>query len=312
MFQYDQLTADWQRAQQAPSVSVAVFRGGAVLHAAGYGGSVESTYETASLGKHLTAALALLLAASGELPGLDEPVSRFLPEAPPGWDGITMRHLLSHTAGVPDGGYESLDLAADYSDAQIACAIASGGRLRFAPGDSWDYSNAGYVLAGMVIGRATGRFYGDLLRERIFLPLGMPTAAVTVPNVHPGYCRAGGNWVPARFVSGTMNRLADGGLTLSVLDFALWEAALASDWGHLASAMFTETRLNNGLGCGYGLGWFLSSTRRGRLAEHDGEWQGYSTAMVRYLDEGISAVVLANAADAEASQLAHALAALTA
>jgi D-alanyl-D-alanine carboxypeptidase len=263
------------------------------------------------MGKHFTAALVLLLYAAGELPGLDEPIVHFLPEVPANWNGITLRLLLSHTAGIPAAGYESLDLSSDYSDAEIAHAIASGGQLQFVPGTAWQYSNAGYVLAGLAIGRITGRFYGDLLRERIFLPLGMATAGVTAPGAPLGYCRANGRQIPASFVSPTLNRLADGGLTLSVLDLARWETALCGEWGHRVGEMFQEIRLNSGAGCGYGLGWFLSSTHRGRVAEHDGGWQGYSTAMVRYLDEGISAVVLANVADADAAGLAHALTAQT-
>jgi CubicO group peptidase (beta-lactamase class C family) len=305
---YDQLAAEWQRAHNAPALSAALLRHGTLLHAAAYGSaSVESTYQTASVGKHFTAALALLLSASGALPGLDEPITHVLPEAPVDWTGITLRHLLSHTAGIPSAGYDSLELSSDYSDAEIARAIVSGGRLRFPPGSAWEYSNAGYVLAGLAIGRLTGRFYGDLLRDEIFLPLGMTTAGVTPPGARPGYCRDHGILSPAPFVSPTMNRLADGGLTLSILDLARWEAALCGEWGRRVAEMFRETRLNSGAGCGYGLGWFLSATRRGRVAEHDGGWQGFSTAMVRYLDESITAAVLANVEDADAAGLAHAL-----
>jgi CubicO group peptidase (beta-lactamase class C family) len=306
---YDEFASEWQRAQDAPAVSVAVLRRGALLHAAAYGAaSVETTYQTASVGKHFTAALALLLTGAGELPGLDEAVCGVLPELPASWSRITLRQLLAHTAGVPAEGYDSLELASDYSDAEIARAIASGGELRFSPGEAWEYSNAGYVLAGLVIGRLTGRFYGDVLRDRIFTPLGMTTAGVTAPDARPGYCRDDGSLAPAPFVSPTLNRLADGGLTLSVLDFAAWEAALCGEWGRRVAEMFIETRLNSGAGSGYGLGWFLSSTRRGRVARHAGGWQGYSTAMVRCLDEGISAVVLANLEDADAPGLADTLA----
>ena len=308
MSNYDQLAADWQRGHDAPALSVGVLRHGILLHAAGYGSaSPERTYQTASMGKHFIAALALLLCASGELPGLDEPITHVLPEVPANWNGFTLRHLLSHTAGIPADGYDSLELSSDYSDAEIARAIASGGQLRFAPGTAWEYSNAGYVLAGLVIGRITGTFYGDLLRDLVFLPLGMTTAGVTTPGAPAGFCRDNGNLIPAPFVSATLNRLADGGLTLSVLDLGRWEAALCGEWGYRVGEMFHETRLNSGAGCGYGLGWFLSSTRRGRVAEHSGGWQGFSTAMVRYLDEGISAVVLANVDDADAAGLAHAL-----
>jgi len=305
---YGQIVADWQRGNNAPALSVAVLRHGILLHAAAYGSaSVESRFQTASVGKHFTAALALLLCASGELPGLDESIAHVLPEVPANWSGIALRHLLSHTAGIPAAGYESLELSSDYSDAEIARAIASGGRLRFTPGTDWEYSNAGYVLAGLVIGRIARTFYGDLLRDRIFLPLGMTTAGVTPPGAPPGFCGDPGSRMPAPFVSPALNRLADGGLTLSVLDLARWEAALCGDWGRRVGEMFDEVRLTDGTGCGYGLGWFLSSTRRGRLAAHDGAWQGFSTAMVRYLDEGSSAVVLANVEDADAAGLAHAL-----
>jgi CubicO group peptidase (beta-lactamase class C family) len=308
MSRFDELATAWQSAQEVPALSVAVLRRGVMLHAVGYGGAtVESTFQTASVGKHFTAALVLLLAASGELPPLDEAISRVLSEMPVSWDGITLRHLLSHTAGIPAVGYDSLELSTDYTDAEIVRAIASGGELSFRPGDAWEYSNAGYVLVGLIIGRITGRFYGDLLRDRIFLPLGMATADVTAPGAAPGYCREGSSLVPASFVSPTLNRLADGGLSLSVLDFARWEKALCGDWEHRLAEMFVETRLASGAGCGYGLGWFLSDTPRGRVARHAGGWQGFSTAMVRYLDEGVSAVVLSNFDDADATGLAHAL-----
>jgi CubicO group peptidase (beta-lactamase class C family) len=306
---YDDLAEDWRRLNDAPALSVAVLHRGTLLHAAGYGSATAGTpFQTASVGKHFTAVMVLLLSSAGELPPLDDPVSQSLPELPSSWQAITFRHLLSHTAGIPAEGYDALDFAADYTDSEIAHAIASPAELRFSPGDAWEYSNAGYVLAGLLIGRLTGRFYGDLLHDRIFRPLGMTTAAVTAPGAPPGFCRENGSLVPAAYVSPSLNRLADGGLTMSVLDFARWEAALCGDWGRPVARMFDETLLNNGAGCGYGLGWNLRSTPRGRVASHAGGWQGYSTAFVRYLDQGLSAIVLSNIDDADASTLAHALA----
>ncbi len=306
---YDRLVSDWQRANPAPALSTAVFRSGDLLHAAGYGAAtVDAVFQTASVGKHFTAALSLLLSASGELPELDAPILRCFPKLPETWQEISLRQLLSHTTGIPAAGYDGLDLSADYSDAAIADAIVAGGELHFPPGTAWEYSNAGYVLAGISIGRLTDRFYGDLLRERIFLPLRMTTAAVTAAAA-PGYCRReDGSLVRAPYISPTLSRLADGGLTLSVLDFACWEAALCGEWGQRLREMFVETRLRSGAGCGYGLGWCLSLTARGHVAEHDGSWQGYSTSMVRCLDAGVAAVVLSNLEDADASGLAHTLA----
>jgi CubicO group peptidase (beta-lactamase class C family) len=277
-----------------------------------YAGAPDTLYQTASLGKHFTAALAILLARSGSGIALDEPVAPLLPELPPDWAAITLRQLLSHTAGVPSAGYNSVDLERDYTDAALVISIASGGALDFSPGEGWQYSNAGYVLAGIAIGRRTGRFYGDLMSELIFQPFGMTTARVNGPDAPIGYVQEGDNMVHAEYVSPTLNRVADGAITLTVLDLARWEAALSGPWGAQVSEMFIETKLRNGEPTGYGLGWSLSHTDHGRVAEHEGLWQGFSTAMVRYMDEGIAAAVLANLADVDAIGLAHALATATA
>jgi D-alanyl-D-alanine carboxypeptidase len=158
------LVHEWHCSYGARSLSVALFRHGVLLYA-GYEGNAgpQTVYQTASLGKHFTAVLALLLSMHEHGPGLDMPVAQHLSELPAAWSGITLRHLLSHTAGVPAAGYDSLDLSRDYTDSDIASAIASGGILDFPPGTAWSYSNAGYVLAGIAIGRSAGAFYGDLL-----------------------------------------------------------------------------------------------------------------------------------------------------
>src|ERR1700760_2893278 len=111
---FDRLVREWPDALAVPSLSVAVFRHGVLVYSGCFGlARPETAYQTASVGKHFTAALALLLAARGEGPGLDAPVPPFLPELPAPWSRITLRHLLSHTAGVPDAGYDSLDFARD-------------------------------------------------------------------------------------------------------------------------------------------------------------------------------------------------------
>ncbi len=281
-----------------------MLRHGTLLHAAGYGDATPQTlYQSASLGKHFLASLALVLSPET----LDLPIAPRLPELPPSYASITLRQLLSHTAGIPDAGYNSLDFARDYTDPEIIYAISQPAPPDFEPGASFRYSNAGYVLAGIAISRGTGAFYGDLLRDYVFTPTAMNTAQVNTAAAPIGYIREGPAIVPAAYVSPTLNRLADGGLTLSVLDFARWETALSSDWGSRVAGMFRETPLADGSPSGYGLGWFLSTNEHGRIAEHDGAWQGFSTAMVRYLDAGASTIVLANLEDVDAAGLAHAL-----
>ena len=74
--------------------------------------------------------------------------------------------------------------------------------------------------------------------------------------------------------------------------------------------MWSPVRLTNGAAYPYGFGWSIGSSPRGRVVEHDGEWQGFSTHIARYLDDGLSVIVLANLAEAPASELARHLAVL--
>ena len=88
-----------------------------------------------------------------------------------------MRHLLTHTSGIPEYTDSVVDLRRDYTEDELV-RVAAALPPQFAPGQRWSYSNTGYVLLGVIIRRVSGRFYGDLLRERIFIPLGMRTARV--------------------------------------------------------------------------------------------------------------------------------------
>jgi CubicO group peptidase (beta-lactamase class C family) len=169
--------------QRVPGMSVAVLRGDSVLLARGYGfadlehrvPAADSTiYQSGSLGKQFTAAAILILAREGKL-GLDQSIRRYFPEGPRAWQAITVRHLLTHTSGIPDYTDSTVDYRRDYTEAQLV-ALAARLPLQFRPGATWSYSNTGYALLGFIVRRVSGKFYGDVLREWIFDPLGMHTA----------------------------------------------------------------------------------------------------------------------------------------
>jgi CubicO group peptidase (beta-lactamase class C family) len=303
-------------------LSLAVARKGELLHAAGYGlanlehrapATADTVYQTASVGKQFTAALVMMLVERGRI-GIDEFVLPLIPDAPPEWDGITIRHLLTHTSGVSDLGLSELNYRLEYADEEIFKAVAIP-PLEFEPGTQWNYSNAGYTLLGLLIGRVTGRFYGDLLREWVFDPLGMTTAravdeADIIPNRAAGYRMEDGRILNHEYVSATLNRTADGGLYISVADLAKWDRELAG--GSLLTpasreAMWTPVRLTGGEVYKYGFGWEIGFSSRGRVVQHDGEWQGFSTHFRRYLDDGLSVMVLSNLAGAPVSELADSI-----
>ena len=295
--------------QRIPGMSVAILRGDSVLLARGYGfadlehrvPATDSTmYQSGSLGKPFTAAAIVTLAAEGKL-GLDDPIRRYFSVGPAAWGAVTVRHLLTHTSGIPDYTDGLVDYRRDYTEDELV-ATAARLPLEFAPGTSWSYSNTGYALLGFLVRRVTGRFYGDWLRERVFGPLGMRTARVIsesdiVPNRAAGYELVEGVIRNQQWVSPTLNTTADGSLYLSVKDLTRWtiglnharrpdSAALAMSW--------TPVRLRSGATYPYGFGWMLDHQRGSPRTGHRGAWQGFKTSLQRYPESDLTVIVLAN------------------
>ncbi len=321
----DRLMADTLGASRIPGVAIGVMRGGEIVLAKGYGLAniehevpvvPETIFQSGSVGKQFTAALVLDLVEDGVI-GLDTSVAEHLPDVPESWERITVRHLLSHTSGLGDYPPD-FDLRRDYTESELLQRIAST-PLTFAPGERMRYSNLGYVTLGILIGEVTDRFYGDLLEERIFQPLGMETARVIserdiVRNRAAGYVLVGGEIRNQDWVSPSLNTTADGALYFSVLDLARWDAGLYGEkvLGRASlEAMWTPTRLNDGTSAGYGFGWFVGVVHNGhRAVEHSGGWQGFTAHIARFPDQSLTVVVLINCAQADPGSIAHQIASL--
>jgi CubicO group peptidase (beta-lactamase class C family) len=295
--------------QRVPAMSVAILHGDSVLLSRGYGfanlehrvPATDSTvYQSGSVGKQFTAALVLALVREGRL-RLDDPIRRWFPEAPAAWQPITVRHLLTHTSGIPDYTEGQVDYRRDYTEEEL---VASAVRLplEFPPGRTWRYSNTGYALLGFLVRRVTGRFYGDLLRERIFEPLGMSTARIIsesdiVPNRAAGYELVEGEVRNQAWVSPTLNTTADGSLYLTVNDMVKW--VLGIDHGRVLdsaglAASWTPVRLKSGGTYPYGFGWYMDHQRGRPRIGHTGSWQGFKTSIQRYPESGLTVIALAN------------------
>ncbi len=302
--------------QKIPGVSLGVMRDGKLIKAKGYGfANVElhvpvtpqSIFQTGSVGKQFTATAVMMLVEEGKV-RLDDEIATYLPEAPPAWKGITVRHLLTHTSGIPDyGGEEStmgkgvLDFRRDYGEDDLVRIFAAM-PLDFAPGDKWSYSNTGYVLLGVLIHRVTGKFYGDFLQERIFQPLGMTSTRIIseadiVPNRSSGYRLVNGEIKNQEWVSPSLNTTADGALYTNVLDLAKWDAALYTEKLLKRTSfdqMWTPVKLNSGETRPYGFGWRVATVNGHRLIAHGGAWQGFTMSIDRYVDDRLTIVVFTN------------------
>ena len=312
----------------APGASLLVLKVGEAVVRRGWGRSdlargtqagPETGYRLASVSKPFTAAAVLLLAQDGKL-SIDDPVRRWLPSLPVAAEGILVRHLLEHSAGLYD--YEDLmqkPWPGQILDAGVLALLEQEERLHFPPGSAYRYSNSGYALLALVVERASGMDFADYLRSRIFLPLGMRDTHARVddgpgiPYRAWGYSAVeGGGWQPTD-QNAYSAVLGDGGIYSSIDDLARWDAALGDD------SLFTaETRAlafgrhvqvaSEPEATHYGFGWRV--TADGRRQWHNGESIGFRNAYVRWPAQGVTVVLLSNRNDPTPYRTALAIGAL--
>src|SRR5262249_28410918 len=156
-----------------------------------------------------------------------------------------------------------IDYRRDYTNPELL-KLAQGMPLEFKPGEKWKYSNTGYLLLGLIIEKACGKFYGDFLTERVFKPLGMTTRVNTeadiVKNRAAGYELQLFQLKNQEWVAPTITRTADGALIMTVLDMAKWDAALYTEKlvkKATLEQIWTPVKLNDGKTYPYGFGWSL-------------------------------------------------------
>ncbi len=307
--------------QHIPGLALLVSRGGKIVRAEGFGLAnvelqvpvkPETIFQSGSVGKQFTATAVMMLVEAGKV-NLDDPLTKFFPDAPAAWKDVTVRELLSHTAGFGDYP-DKFDFRKDWTEGELIKLVESI-PLAYPPGTKWEYSNLGYLTLGILIHRVTGQFYGDFLQERIFHPLGMDTTRIIseadiVPNRAAGYRLVKGELKNQEWVAPMVNTTADGSLYFSVLDLAKWDAALYTDKLLKRSSfdqMWTPVKLKDGQPNkqGYGFAWFMSTHHGHRVIGHDGAWQGFKTTIARYVDDQLTVVVLANLAEAEPGKIAE-------
>lgn len=301
-----------------PGVSLGIFNNGIPLYLRCYGTSdiernikvqPDTLFHVASIGKMFTAAAVMLLVDEGKL-SLDSTIKKYLPDAPQTWEEITLRHLLTHTSGLGEAEYELSQELSDDEYLQKYYTVP----FIFTPGDCWEYSNLGYSTLGFVVNKVAEISYSELLTQRIFKPAGMATAGLpgrcnAITSCATGYDKVQGLLNKEQMVSESANRLAEGSLCLSLLDFSQWDAVVARrsllnplSWQHVLQPVL----LNNGSFYPYGFGWDVNKTLSGKkLIGHDGSWNGFRSSLRRFDDEGLTFAVLTNAGHTDISHMMY-------
>lgn len=304
--------------QRIPGVELGVYRDGKLTKAQGYGlANVEwnaavtpdTIFQSGSVGKQFTATAVMMLVEEGKV-GLDDPVKKYLPDAPAKWNDIKVHNLLSHTSGLSE--YETgtrtkaggpFYMRLDYTEDELYKKIAEM-PMDFRTGEDWAYRNTNYVLLGILIHRLTGQFYGDFLQERVFKPLGMTRTSIIseediIPRRAAGYRLVKGELKNQEWVSPSLNSTADGALYFTVEDLQKWDAALYTEKLLRKASlerMWTVEKLNNGKPnkANYGFAWEIDSVNGHRVIAHGGAWQGFTCYIARYVDDRLTVVALTN------------------
>ncbi len=334
----DAYIASEMTAEKIPGLALAVVRDGQVIKTSGYGYAnleldvrvkPETLFQTGSVGKQFAATAVMMLVEENKI-ALNGKLSKYLPGTPAKWRDVTIYELLTHTSGIADYGGEEdskptvISLRQDYTEDELVKRFELL-PMNFVPGTSWSYSNTGYVLLGIVIHKVTGEFYGDVLQQRIFQPLGMTSTRIIseadiIPNRSAGYELVNGEIKNQKWVAPSLNTTADGALYTNVLDMAKWDAALYTEKLLKKSSldqMWTPVTLHPTkpgapTSYPYGFGWDVTAANGHRLIEHGGAWQGFTTQISRYADDRLTVIVLTNL-DADHSspdKIAHHLAGL--
>jgi CubicO group peptidase (beta-lactamase class C family) len=312
--------------QHIPGLALLVSRNGVPIRAQGFGLASlelnvpvkpETIFQSGSIGKQFTATAVMQLVEQGKI-GLDDPLSKYFDSGPSWWSEVTIRQLLSHTAGFTDYP-KNFDLCKDYSEEELLKMVEAIPPA-YPPGTDWAYSNMGYVTLGILIHKVSGQYFGDFLQERVFNPVGMSTTRIMseadiIPNRAAGYRLVKEQVKNQEWVAPSSNSTADGSLYFTILDLAKWDAALYTEKVLKESSkrqVWTPASLSDGKPNrpGDGFGWFVESQNGHRVVEHDGRWQGFSMQISRYLDDGLTVVILTNQGNCDPHRIADEVAAV--
>ena len=304
----DTIVTDTLARNGVPSASIAIVRGGRIVYAKAYGKQSETIatpradapYQIASISKQFTAAAILLLEDEGKL-SLDDTVAKWIPGITDG-DKITIRQLLSHTSGLQDYWPQDYSFAAMEKPVTPQEIVDRWAKkpLDFAPGTQWQYSNTGYVVAGMIVEKAAGKPLLTYLQDKVFKPLGMKAIDqdLAIGKGYPqGYHRYALGPVRVEKPAARGWLFAAGELAMSASDLAKWDIArmdramlTPEDW----KTQETPVLLTNGRSTNYGLGVFSGTAKGRKYVEHTGEAVGFLSENVVFPDDKAAVVVLVN------------------
>jgi CubicO group peptidase (beta-lactamase class C family) len=309
--------------QRITGLSLAVVKNGKAVVNKGYGLanvelSVPVTAETVirlgSVSKQFFTTAILKLAEEGEL-SIEDSVHKFFPDAPETWRPIQIKHLMSHTSGLKREGpaYNNHIIQPDLVIIRSAYSLP----LDFKTGEKYQYCNLGYYMLAEIIAQVSHMPWQHYIRDNLFIPAGMKNSGMTdfypiIPNRASGYMHKGDTLVNADAMYAVR---PSGGFLSTSTDMILWEKALTEkkiilkkeNWDLLWTP-FIKTSDKPESKTFYGFGWIIDEYKGHKLITHGGANTGFRSNYDRYVNDGLSIIILTNTDEANPGAITRALA----
>ena len=318
----DLIVQKMMKEQKIVGLALAVVKNGKPVVNKGYGlanaeHNVPVTEETVirlgSVSKQFFTTAILKLSEEGKL-SIDDPVHKFFPDAPETWRPIQIKHLMSHTSGLQREApaYKNSVIQPDIVVIKSAYSLP----LDFKTGEKYQYCNLAYFMLAEIIRQVSGMPWQDFIKEKIFIPAGMMNSRMTdfypiIPHRANGYMHKNDTLINADAMYAVR---PSGGFLSTSTDMIFWDKVLREkniilkkeNW-ELLWAPFIKTS-NNALSKEYyGFGWLIDELNGHKLIAHGGSNIGFRSYYARFVNDGLSIIILTNTDEANPAAIMRAL-----
>nr|WP_294908901.1 serine hydrolase domain-containing protein [uncultured Lacibacter sp.] len=309
--------------QKIAGLSLAVIKNGVPVVNKGYGlanvelnvpVNAETVIRLGSVSKQFFTTAIMKLMEEGNL-SIEDHVHRFFPDAPETWRPIQIKHLMSHTSGLQREGpaYNNFNIQPDINIIRSAYNLP----LAYKTGEKYQYCNLAYFMLAEIIKQSSGMPWQNYIEEKLFIPAGMKNSYLTdfyriIPNRAEGYMHRGDTLLNA---TAMLAIRPSGGFLSTSSDMIKWEKAIREkkiilkkeNWEKLWEP-FVKTSANADAKQYYGFGWFVDEYKGRKIVAHDGANIGFRSVYTRFVNDGLTIIILTNTDEANPRAIANALA----
>jgi CubicO group peptidase (beta-lactamase class C family) len=319
----DMIVLRMMNQQKVVGLSLAVVKDGLPIVNKGYGLAnvelnVPVTSETVirlgSVSKQFFATAIMKLMEEGKLT-LDDPLHKFFPDAPEAWRQINIKHMMSHTSGLPREGpaYDNFVIQTDLDIIKSAYNLP----LEFKTGEKYQYCNLGYYMLAQIITQLSGMPWQDYIHDKLFMPAQMSNSYVTdfyliIPNRASGYMHQNDTLVNAYPMYAIR---PSGGFLSTSSDMIKWEKTIREgktilkkdNWEKLWQPFVKMTDQLDSKEY-YGFGWAIDEYMGRKIVVHGGSNPGFKSVIIRFVNDDLCIIINANSSEANPHDIGFALA----